>query len=141
MTYVHSHFGVYAVIIKDDSILLIKKARGPYTGLYDLPGGSLEATELLEEALHREIIEETGCKAVAIKPFVSTSVRYAYTQEDGTESLLRHIGVLYQVEITGTPRMDADGEDSNGCVWVPLDQLQQDRITPFVAQACEKYRV
>ena len=37
-----SHKGVYGIIRKGNQILLIRKARGPYTGLYDLPGGSPE---------------------------------------------------------------------------------------------------
>ena len=59
----HSHFGVYAAIFrnKQREILLIKKARGPYTGRWDLPGGSPEINELLEETLIREIKEETDC--------------------------------------------------------------------------------
>lgn len=50
-----SHLGVYAVIPSADSksVLLIKKALGCYTGLYDLPGGSMDEGELLEETLQR----------------------------------------------------------------------------------------
>ncbi len=58
-----SHVGVYAVILnpQGDRILLIRKARGPYTGLLDLPGGSVETGETVEEALEREVGEETSC--------------------------------------------------------------------------------
>ncbi len=34
--------GVYGVYIQNAQILLIKKARGPYRGMYDLPGGGIE---------------------------------------------------------------------------------------------------
>ena len=63
-----THFGVYGSIVKDGKILLIKKSRGPYTGLYDLPGGSQEQGESHLETLKREIMEETGC--VFFKPSV-----------------------------------------------------------------------
>ena len=59
-----AHFGVYGSIIKDDKILLIKKARGPYTGMYDLPGGSQEKGESHADTLKREIKEETGCDVI-----------------------------------------------------------------------------
>jgi 8-oxo-dGTP diphosphatase len=62
----HAHFGIYGYLKNDDSILLIKKARGPYKGMYDLPGGSPNENETNEETLTREIKEETG---IDIIPF------------------------------------------------------------------------
>lgn len=45
----------YAIVIKDDCILLV-----PAFGGYTLPGGGLELGETIEEALIREVKEETG---------------------------------------------------------------------------------
>ncbi|MDR0850689.1 MAG: NUDIX domain-containing protein [Christensenellaceae bacterium] len=47
--------GVYAVIIKDNKILLTHQWDG-----YSLIGGSVEKGEMIEEALVREVKEETG---------------------------------------------------------------------------------
>ena len=49
------HIGSYGLIIKNDQVALIKKARGGYTGLLDLPGGGIEHNETPVEALHREL--------------------------------------------------------------------------------------
>lgn len=46
---------VYAVIINQDKVLLSKQY-----GKYGLPGGGVEVDETLEEALYREVKEETG---------------------------------------------------------------------------------
>ncbi len=53
---------VKAVIINDDNeILLLKRSKkSRNSGKWDLPGGTLEKGELIEEALKREILEETG---------------------------------------------------------------------------------
>lgn len=59
----HLHIGIYGLIEKDDSILVIRKSRGPYKGLFDLPGGRPSDGEPLLDALSREIEEETGIKA------------------------------------------------------------------------------
>ncbi len=136
MTYTHSHFGVYAVITDDtqEKILLIKKARGPYTGLYDLPGGSPEATELLDETLKREVLEETGCTITQYTQMGGFSCRYNYKIDSG-DALLRHLGVLYTAQISGKPTTMGDGQDSNGCVWMNKKDLSQLNATPFVLQA------
>ena len=36
-----THVGAYGFIIKDDCIALIKKARGGYKGMLDIPGGGI----------------------------------------------------------------------------------------------------
>lgn len=139
MTYTHSHFGVYALILDQSkkSVLLIKKARGPYTGRYDLPGGSPEPTELLEETLHREVKEETNCDVKEARQIGGISARFHY-KKDGEDALLRHLGVIYNVQVSGTPRTDSDGEDSNGCVWLKIDSLNDKNTTPFVFEALKK---
>lgn len=139
-TYHHSHFGVYALIITDERLLLIKKARGPYTGLYDLPGGSPEDTELLEETLRREVWEETGCRVDSCSQLWALDARYSYVSQEYGDSMLRHIGVVYRAAIAGNPRTEPDGHDSNGCEWVHLSQIQSNpgMFTPFVTQSLNR---
>ncbi len=136
-----SHLGVYALIPSDDgaSILLIKKALGCYTGLYDLPGGSMEDAELLEETLQREVLEETNCTITSYQHLASHSLLYPH-DKDGEHITLRHIGIIYLAEITGTPRDHANGDDSAGCVWVPLRTLTEDNAAPLVRMAVESWR-
>ncbi|TVQ85530.1 MAG: NUDIX domain-containing protein [Micavibrio sp.] len=140
MTYIHSHFGVYALIFNEekDKVLLIKKARGPYTGMFDLPGGSPEPTELLEETLYREIKEETDCDVTHAVQIGGVSAKFHYRKNSGEEAILRHLGVVYKTEIAGTPKVDADGEDSNGCVWLNICDLNNKNATPFVFEAIRK---
>lgn len=52
--------GVGAVVIKDNSILLIKRGYPPGKGFWAVPGGVVEAGEELTEAVLRELKEETG---------------------------------------------------------------------------------
>lgn len=49
----YTQLGVYGVLVKNDKVLLIKKARGPHTGKWDFPGGSIEFGEEPYEALKR----------------------------------------------------------------------------------------
>ena len=49
-----THFGVYGLWKQDDRLVLIRKLRGPYSGLLDLPGGSPECNETEDQTLARE---------------------------------------------------------------------------------------
>ena len=51
---------VAIVLAKGTQILFSKRAREPFKGLYDLPGGFLEYNEEPFAAARREILEETG---------------------------------------------------------------------------------
>ena len=135
----HSHFGVYAAIFRNNQqeLLVIKKARGPYTGRWDLPGGSPEIDELLEQTLVREIKEETGCSLTSCQQIGARSALFAYN-EDGKQKTLRHLGALYKAEIQGEPMTTPDGEDADGCVWLNINEINTHNATPFVLEVCNK---
>lgn len=134
-----THFGVYGSAIRDGKILLIKKARGPYTGLYDLPGGSQEEGEDYLQTLKREIAEETGCKVIKAENERCKSVIFAdFTPQSGEKGVLQHNAVLYDVEISGAPQTTGDGLDSNGAVWVDINDLTAENATPYALIAAGK---
>jgi 8-oxo-dGTP diphosphatase len=129
----HKHIGVYALVIQNDSVLLIKKARGPYTGKLDLPGGSLEFSETPLEGLVRELKEETGLsiKDQKLLDFLSHTVSYKNNNEDVE---MYHLGVIYQVEVNtneGKLKSTSDGEDSNGAIWVKISEINYENLSPF----------
>lgn len=131
-----THFGVYGCIIKDRKILLIQKARGPYTGLYDLPGGSQENEETYMDTLKREIIEETGCEVVEAKNERYKSIIFSdFTIASGETGVLQHDAILYDVKIKGEPSTKGDGLDSNGAVWMDIKTLNPNNATPYVLMA------
>ena len=52
--------GVGAVVIHEGKVLLIRRGKDPLRGRWLVPGGTVERGETLEEALVREVEEETG---------------------------------------------------------------------------------
>jgi ADP-ribose pyrophosphatase YjhB (NUDIX family) len=136
-----SHFGVYALVFdaSGKKLLMIRKARGCYTGRYDLPGGGMEPHELLEETLVRETFEETGCYITAFEQLGVFSDLFPH-KIDGAPVTLRHIGAIYTASISGTPRATGDGtDDSDGCVWVPVAELNEKNTVPLILHALKKH--
>ncbi len=52
-----------AIILVDGKLLLIQRGQDPFKGSYALPGGFVEYGERVEEAVEREVKEETGLDA------------------------------------------------------------------------------
>ncbi|MCF7898758.1 MAG: NUDIX domain-containing protein [Candidatus Pacebacteria bacterium] len=124
----YSHTGVYGIYIKNNSVLMIKKSRGPYEGLYDLPGGRMEQGETMEEGLKREFIEEVGCELTS-QTFLSEN---EYTTPDYMGKPFRHFGTYFIVTISSENiKTVADGEDSLGAEFISIDVLDNVEISPI----------
>lgn len=139
-TIVKTHVGAYAVIINDNNqIALIKKARGGYKGKYDLPGGGIEHTETPVEALHRECLEEIEGTVTKEELIDVTSVNIKWQMEENLIEDLHHIGVLYKVEIKEKNlKIDSDGLDSDGAVWLDIENLTEEIVSPLTWYALKK---
>ena len=136
---VDTHVGSYGVIIQDGKIALIKKARGGYKGLYDLPGGGIEHDETPLEALTRELMEEIGVSIVKAELLDAVSKTFKWDVNDKLIQDLHHIGILYTVEIESDElKTDADGLDSLGGEWIDIDKVKEEDVSPFTWMALKK---
>lgn len=63
----HPLVGVGAVIINNDSVLLVKRKHEPGKDLWSIPGGLVELGETVQEAVKREVKEETGLDVEVVK--------------------------------------------------------------------------
>ena len=133
------HVGVYGVFLNEGNILLVRKARGPYTGLLDLPGGRIEHGEQPTDTLLREIKEETGIVVSSWALFDNFAFTMSYGEEEN-EKCLHHLGLIYHVtefEDSGL-KMDICEADVAGALWVRLGS--EEGLTPFARRACVEFR-
>ena len=56
--------GVAAAVVRDNHVLLVQEARGTYKGRWGLPKGYVDPGESIENAVLRELKEETGLDGV-----------------------------------------------------------------------------
>ena len=132
-----TRIGCYGFIINDNKIALIRKSRGGYKGLLDLPGGGVEYGETPEETLKRELMEEAGVEVLNYELLAVTSTRIKWHDDEYDEDL-HQIGILYKVEVKDYKiKEDGDGLDSNGCSFYDIEKLSQSEITPFTLKGLQ----
>lgn len=53
------------LVFLEGKLLLIRRGRHPYAGMWAAPGGFVDPNERVEEAAERELMEETGLTGIA----------------------------------------------------------------------------
>src|ERR1035438_4877258 len=84
------YLAVSAAIFRDGRVLIVRRARPPAHGLYTLPGGGVELGETLEQAVTREVREETGLE---IEPLLLAGYRQMIAR-DADGRIERHFVIL-----------------------------------------------
>ena len=125
--------GVGALILNSGSILLVERGNEPLKGYWSLPGGVVEVGERLDQALRREVLEETGLRVndasifeifERIIPDVEGRPEYHYVLVDyvcGVDD--------------GSP---AAASDVNNVAWVPRNDLSNYLLTEGTLEVIER---
>jgi len=114
--------GASIAVLKDRRVLLVRRASPPYAGLWSLPGGKTEANETAQDAVRRELNEETGIEA-EIEGVVDTKI----VPDEGGDSITYRLTVFYGRPTGG--RLEAGG-DAEAAEWVHLDNVEALPMTP-----------
>lgn len=66
------------VVNRNGELLMVRRAQDPGNGKWGLPGGFVDPGETIEQALHREVLEETHLKITASRYLISYPNLYDY---------------------------------------------------------------
>jgi 8-oxo-dGTP diphosphatase len=116
--------GVGAVILDGDKILLEQRKNEPSKGKWSVPGGLVELGESMEDAVIREVKEETGLDVY--EPQLVDLVNYVSYGEKGAV-IYHYVIIDYLVTVMGGKPKAAS--DAAALKWVPFNELEQYDLT------------
>ena len=115
---------VGAIVRCADELLLVRRGREPAVGEWSVPGGRVEPGELLMEAVARELLEETGLRAVC-GPLVGWVERIS---DDW------HFVIFdFEATVTGDVTPTAGG-DASEARWWPLSEVAALQLVEGLAE-------
>ena len=110
--------GVGVVVLRGDEVLLVQRGKAPNKGQWSIPGGKPLLGETVMEAIHRELLEETGVKIeqLALLDVVDVIV------PDGIGKIQYHYTLVdYQAKwLSGECR---SGDDADAVKWFTFEEL------------------
>lgn len=125
--------GVSAACCRDGRVLLVKRGNPPYQGAWSLPGGLIDLGEGLEQAVLRELAEETGISG-EITGFLET---FDMIERDEAGRVERHfVLAVFIVRPNGGDAVAAD--DAEAVMWAGDQDLDALEMTPGTAERARR---
>ena len=110
------NIGVGGAVVRENRLLLVRRASRQGRGNWQLPGGYIEPDETIEQAVVREVQEEAGVTA-EVEAVLGLRSRYDPANGNGIYV------VLLLRPISGEPKADAREVDRAG--YFTLDEIRQ----------------
>ena len=119
--------------MRDGKALIVKRAHEPRKGEWSLPGGLLELGESLQDAVRREIKEETMLD-VAVGPILETFDR-VHRDERGR---IRYHFVIVDFVCWPESGEAMPGSDADAVAWVSFQEIDDYRVNAHAKAVIEK---
>ena len=120
----HPLVGVGGIIFEGDRILMAQRGKPPLQGWWSLPGGALEAGEILADAVAREVLEETG---LVVQPLRVFEIFERILRDAAGRPEYHYVLIDYVCQVTGGELRP--GDDVCRVEWMRLDELRPLPIT------------
>lgn len=108
-----------ALVLSEGRLLVTRRARDPFAGWLDLPGGFIEPGEHPKDAVRRELLEETGL-AVDVG-----ALRGIFTDSYGDDGIAT-LNLFYEARVTGGDAQPKD--DVSEILWLEPGGIDPERF-------------
>ena len=125
--------GVGGIIFHEDQVLLIKRGMEPSLGQWSIPGGAVHVGETLEEAVRREILEETHLE-VEVLTLAKVLDRIFHDPEGRVVYHYVLVDFLCRCK-AGELKSDTDAQDAR---FVSLQDLPSYQIAPVTLEVIHR---
>ena len=122
-----------AIIFDGANVLLVERAGEPLRGWWSIPGGLVETGEIIEDALRRETLEETGLEIASLYRFDI----FERIMRDGAGRAEYHY-VLVDYVCKAVSGSAHPGDDVSRVEWVPCNRLRDYKVTSGTIEAVER---
>jgi len=137
---VRPHVGVGVLLVRDHTLLLIKRKYDPDAGYWSIPGGHLDLGEKVQVAAEREAYEETGFKVKVIK-LAGIIDKIMYDDKGKIEYhyvLLNYFVEQIEEDETQTPIPDDDVLDAK---FVQFNELKDYKLTESLIELLKQLKI
>lgn len=123
-TYYFNPRGATVALIVNDrrELLVARRAKEPAKGTLDLPGGFIDSYETAEEAVVREVKEETGLSVQKVTYLFSLPNIYPYSGLD-----IHTIDLFFECKVNAEAGVTAM-DDVAALYWIPLADIHPDQF-------------
>jgi 8-oxo-dGTP diphosphatase len=125
---------VGALVLKDQKVLLVKRNQSPAKGLWALPGGKINLGETLQQAVVREILEETGISIIPGPPVFS----FDSIHKDNKGDVQYHYVIVDLLAEFKEGELKA-GDDASDVGWFSLEDLGRIQVNKTTKELVLKY--
>jgi ADP-ribose pyrophosphatase YjhB (NUDIX family) len=129
----HPLVGLGALIFEGGRILMAQRGKAPLMGQWSLPGGLVETGESLENAVRREVLEETGLE---VKPLGVLEIFERIMRNAEGAAEYHYVLLDYICRVTGGTL--CAGDDASRVQWVERRALKDLHITEGTLAVIEK---
>jgi len=134
------HIGVGVMLVRNNTLLLVKRKYNPDAGFWSIPGGHLDLGERTQKAAEREAFEETGFK-VKVTELAGIIDKIMYDNEGKIE--YHYVLLNYFVEQIegGLDQPPKPADDALDAKFVPFDELKNYSLTDSLIELLKQLQI